>query len=161
MVWNDHRTNFVGAARELDEICKFHRRRDTKDSIAYFCSEQGIEWNFTARACTTFWRAVGSRGQKLQTTSQTCRRRRTSHLRGADHHARTSRGMLKFEAADCYARFRWRHWSFDTWAFSGWRSTGGSPRSTGFLSRDSCYLDGGIYAKLWRGIYGSAGQRST
>ena len=26
---------------------------------------------------------------------------------------------------------------FDTRAFSGWRSTGGSPRSTGFLLRDS------------------------
>ena len=47
LVWSDHGTNFVGAALDLDEICKFHRRRDAKDSIAYFCSEPGIEWNFT------------------------------------------------------------------------------------------------------------------
>ena len=47
MVWSDHRTNFIRAARELDDLYKFHKQQETKSSITYICAEQGIESNFT------------------------------------------------------------------------------------------------------------------
>ena len=47
MIWSDHGTNFIGAPRELIDFHRFHSQRETKDSITYFCAEQGIKWKFT------------------------------------------------------------------------------------------------------------------
>ena len=101
VVWSDHGTSFIGAARELEDNHKF-------------------QWNHQvelyAEHATTFWRAVVSCSQKLQASSQTCHWRCTSHVRGTDYHARgtdyharSNSGMLKFEADECYVGFRQRN----------------------------------------------------
>ena len=56
MVWSDHGANFVSTAWELNDLRRFHRRREMKDSIAYFSAEQGIEWNFIFEHASRFGR---------------------------------------------------------------------------------------------------------
>ena len=104
--WSEHGTHFVGTVRVLDEICKFTDDEIRRIRSPIFFSEQSIEWTYTPEHAQHFGGLWEVEVKKLQTTSQTCRWRRTPHLRGADHQARDSRGMLKFEAADFYAKFR-------------------------------------------------------
>ena len=45
-IWSDHGSNFVGAARELNELFAFLKEQTSSDKILNFCSSQGIEWSF-------------------------------------------------------------------------------------------------------------------
>ena len=46
LIWSDHGTNFVGAAREIKEIVAFLDDQKSQDAISQFCSVQGIQWKF-------------------------------------------------------------------------------------------------------------------
>ena len=46
VIWSDHGTNFVGAARELQELVEFFNEQKTEKLISEFCSTQGIQWKF-------------------------------------------------------------------------------------------------------------------
>ena len=39
-IWSDHRTNFVGAAREIKELSEFLQHQKTQGTISNFCSSQ-------------------------------------------------------------------------------------------------------------------------
>lgn len=46
LIWSDHGSNFVGAARELKELGDFLSLQKVHGSISNFCSSQSIEWRF-------------------------------------------------------------------------------------------------------------------
>ena len=46
LIWSDHGTNFVGAAREIKEIFTFLDDQKSQDAVSEFCSVQGIRWKF-------------------------------------------------------------------------------------------------------------------
>ena len=46
LMWSDHGTNFVGAAREMCEMVDFLRSQKARGVISNFCSAQNIEWKF-------------------------------------------------------------------------------------------------------------------
>jgi len=46
ILWSDHGTNFIGAARELKELAKFFEELKTQDIVSQFCTSQGIKWTF-------------------------------------------------------------------------------------------------------------------
>ena len=61
VIWSDHGTNFVGAARELKELSGFLQEKKTQDVISQFCSSQSIEWKFIPERAPHFgglWEAA-------------------------------------------------------------------------------------------------------
>ena len=46
LIWSDHGTNFVGAAREIKELIAFLKTQRSQDAISEFCSTQNIQWKF-------------------------------------------------------------------------------------------------------------------
>ena len=46
LIWSDHGTNFVGAARELQEFLAFFQNQETQGVISEFCAMQNITWKF-------------------------------------------------------------------------------------------------------------------
>ena len=46
LIWSDHGSNFVGAARELKSLFKFLRDQKTQHAISDFLSTRGITWKF-------------------------------------------------------------------------------------------------------------------
>ena len=46
LIWSDHGSNFVGAARELRELVQFLELQKTQNLISEFCSSQNIQWKF-------------------------------------------------------------------------------------------------------------------
>ena len=46
LLWSDHGTNFVGAAREMKDLFKLLRNGRTQDTITNFLSSRNIEWKF-------------------------------------------------------------------------------------------------------------------
>ena len=61
LMWSDHGTNFVGAARELKEYVEFLKLQKTQGVISDFCSSQGIVWNFIPERAPHFgglWEAA-------------------------------------------------------------------------------------------------------
>ena len=58
---SDHGSNFVGAARELNELFAFLKEQTSSDKILNFCSSQGIEWSFIPEHApqASIWRIVG------------------------------------------------------------------------------------------------------
>lgn len=46
LMWSDHGTNFVGASRELRELCNFLCSQQAQGTISEFCSSKNIEWRF-------------------------------------------------------------------------------------------------------------------
>ena len=44
IMWSDHGTNFIGAARELKELYDFLKELKVQQVISEFCSLQNIEW---------------------------------------------------------------------------------------------------------------------
>ena len=69
LIWNDHGTNFIGAARQLKELYKFLQERKITDIITDFCSTQCIVWDFIPEHAPHFgglWEsAVGSMKKHL------------------------------------------------------------------------------------------------
>ena len=58
VIWSNHRTNFVGAARELKQLMK---NPETWKVISDYCSHQGTQWNFIPEQSPHFgrlWEAV-------------------------------------------------------------------------------------------------------
>ena len=61
VIWSDHGTNFVGAARELKELHEFCKGQGTRESIISFCAERRIDWHFTPENAPHFgglWEAA-------------------------------------------------------------------------------------------------------
>ena len=46
MIWSDHGTNFVGAAREIKDLYQFLQDSSTQDSIVNFLSIKNVTWKF-------------------------------------------------------------------------------------------------------------------
>ena len=46
VIWSDHGSNFVGAARELRELFEFLTQQKTEKTVSEFCSTQEIQWDF-------------------------------------------------------------------------------------------------------------------
>ena len=46
LIWSDHGTNFVGAAREISELFHFLKQKDMQQAVIDFLSLQNIEWKF-------------------------------------------------------------------------------------------------------------------
>lgn len=46
LIWSDHGSNFVGADRELQEMFKFLKQKQTEAVVSDFCSTQHITWKF-------------------------------------------------------------------------------------------------------------------
>ena len=46
LLWSDHGTNFVGAAKEIKELVKFLESQKAQGEISSFCSVQNIQWRF-------------------------------------------------------------------------------------------------------------------
>ena len=44
LIWSDHGSNFVGAARELRELVQFLELQKTQNLISKFCSSLNIQW---------------------------------------------------------------------------------------------------------------------
>lgn len=61
LIWSDHGTNFVGAARLLTELQEFLHRRETQEAVTSFCASQGITWEFIPERAPHFgglWEAA-------------------------------------------------------------------------------------------------------
>lgn len=61
VIWSDHRTNFVGAARILRELFEFLNESVVQGAISRFCSAQGIRWKFIPQRAPHFgglWEAA-------------------------------------------------------------------------------------------------------
>lgn len=61
LMWSDHGTNFVGAARMLTELHEFLREQETNKAITSFCATQGITWEFIPERAPHFgglWEAA-------------------------------------------------------------------------------------------------------
>ena len=54
LIWSDHGTNFVGAARELKELSEFLEHQKTQQVISQFSSTQGISWKFIPEHAPNF-----------------------------------------------------------------------------------------------------------
>ena len=46
LIWSDHGSNFVGAARELKELAEFLGQQREQGLISDFCTCQNIQWKF-------------------------------------------------------------------------------------------------------------------
>ena len=44
VLWSDHRTNFVGAAKEIKELYELLCKVDAQKIVSDFCSGKGITW---------------------------------------------------------------------------------------------------------------------
>ena len=61
LIWSDHGTNFVGAARELKELVEFFDRQKTQEAVAHYCTTHHIEWRFIPEKAPHFggiWEAA-------------------------------------------------------------------------------------------------------
>ena len=61
LIWSDHGTNFVGAAREIQELVKFLETQKAQATISEFCSTQNIRWEFIPERAPHFgglWEAA-------------------------------------------------------------------------------------------------------
>ena len=54
LIWSDHGTNFVGAAREMKDLSQFLEQQKTHGVISQFCSTQGISWKFIPEHAPNF-----------------------------------------------------------------------------------------------------------
>ena len=67
VIWSDHGTNFVGAARELKELSGFLQEKKTQDIISQFCSLNGSLYQKEP----SLWRSLGGCGETFKVTSET------------------------------------------------------------------------------------------
>ena len=63
LIWSDHGTNFVGAARELKEFVAFFQNQRTQGLISEFCASQKITWKFIPE-CTPHFGGLWEAGVK-------------------------------------------------------------------------------------------------
>jgi len=56
LMWRDHGTNFVGAAREIKNLYQFLRDSSTKDAITKFLTTKNTNWKFceNSHSCSVF-----------------------------------------------------------------------------------------------------------
>ena len=73
LLWSDHGTNFVGAAREIKALYDFLEHQKTQKVISEFCSQQNMQWQFIPEHTPHLWRIVGSSGQEFQISSPSYR----------------------------------------------------------------------------------------
>ena len=58
---SDNGTNFVGASRELKDLCEFLQSRDTEVGLPQFCVTERIQWEFIPERAPHFggvWEAM-------------------------------------------------------------------------------------------------------
>ena len=61
LLWSDHGSNFIGAAKELQELVKFLHLQKTQGVISDFCTTQNIAWEFIPERAPHFgglWEAA-------------------------------------------------------------------------------------------------------
>ena len=61
LIFSDHGSNFLGAARHLKELFEFLRLQESQDVIDNFCSNQDIEWKYIPERAPHFgglWEAA-------------------------------------------------------------------------------------------------------
>lgn len=61
LLWSDHGSNFVGAARDLTELAAFLSQQQARGEISNFCSSQNIQWDFIPQHAPHFgglWEAT-------------------------------------------------------------------------------------------------------
>jgi hypothetical protein len=61
LIWSDHGSNFVGAARELNDLVKFLEQQKTQNVVSEFCSTERIQWQFIPERAPHFgglWEAA-------------------------------------------------------------------------------------------------------
>ena len=61
IIWSDHGTNFVGAAREIRELYIGLRDQGMQQTISNFCASEGVQWKFTPEQAPHFgglWEAA-------------------------------------------------------------------------------------------------------
>ena len=61
LIWSDHGSNFVGAARQIRELFDFLRRETSVEDISNFCTTQNILWDFIPERAPHFgglWEAA-------------------------------------------------------------------------------------------------------
>ena len=61
LIWSDHRTNFVGAARKIEEFIPFLQNQRSQGAISEFCSTQNKQWKFILEHTPHFgglWKAA-------------------------------------------------------------------------------------------------------
>ena len=61
LIWSDHGTNFVGAARQLKDLYDFLSHPNSLDLISNFCTNQKIKWEFIPERAPHFgglWEAA-------------------------------------------------------------------------------------------------------
>ena len=61
LIWSDHGSIFVGAARQIKELFEFLQRDISTEDISDFCTTQSIVWDFVPERAPHFWWALGSR----------------------------------------------------------------------------------------------------
>ena len=65
LIWSDHGTNFVGAARELKELSEFLNNQKSQVSYLRILLIGQHRMEIHSEMCPTFWRNLGSRGEKF------------------------------------------------------------------------------------------------
>ena len=65
LIWSDHGTNFVGAARELKELSEFLNNQKSQVSYLRILLIGQHRMEIHSETCPTFWRNLGSRGEKF------------------------------------------------------------------------------------------------
>ena len=61
LIWSDHGSNFLGAARQIKEPFQFLRSHESQDVISDFCSTENIVWKFIPEKAPHFgglWEAA-------------------------------------------------------------------------------------------------------
>ena len=54
VIWSDHGTNFVGAAKELKELYALFKTDEVNNRIAEFSSTQNVQWHSTPKHAPHF-----------------------------------------------------------------------------------------------------------
>ena len=52
-IWSDHDTNFMGAAREFNDLYTHLGYAQTEHAIDKFCVDEGIQWSFVPEHAPT------------------------------------------------------------------------------------------------------------
>ena len=61
VIWSDHGSNFIGAAKELKDLFEFLNQKCSRQIVSQFCSNQNIQWDFIPKRAPHFgglWEAA-------------------------------------------------------------------------------------------------------